>query len=235
LVFSLTGHVQEGATHFEDGINSGFTNYQGDLSGELTGSFKTQKLLLNVYITRLLGPYFSVKANFMISKLKGDDALFSSPDYKRHRNFNFSSPLYEATARFQWMPSGKNYNEVGMAPYLFAGLGVAILDIKRDWSNIDRDYFPTPSDLLVGLAIDSARSLPLSIPVIPVGGGIKYIISRSFAFTIEAAYRVTTNDYIDGFSKAANPDLKDSYFTYSVGISVHPWKKGRMACPEVKY
>ena len=237
LGLMFAGHVmaQEGATKYEWGLNLGFTNYQGDLSGGATGSLKTQKLLLDVYATRLLGPYFSLRANLLISKLKGDDALFSKPDYKRHRNFNFTSPLYELSARFQWTPSGRNYSEFGFAPYLFAGMGVAFLDVKRDWSMIDRDYFVPPSDLLAGLGIDSLQSTPGSIPVLPIGGGVKYIISRTFALNAEMGYRLTRTDYLDGFSKSANPDLKDSYFTYAVGIVIHPGKKDRMSCPEPKY
>lgn len=235
LFFMTRISAQEGMTRYEWGLNYGFTNYQGDLSGEVLGSFKTQKPLLDIYATRLLGPYFSVKANLAVSKLKGDDALFSDPDYKRHRNFNFTSPLYELSARFQWTPTGRNYSEFGFAPYLFAGVGVAFLDIKRDWSNIDRDYFPNPSDLLVGLGVDSLQAVPESIPVFPVGGGVKYIISRTFALNAEVGYRLITTDYLDGFSKAANPELRDNYFTYSVGIIFHPAKKDRLSCPEPKY
>jgi hypothetical protein len=238
LCFLVVGNLcaqREGMTKYEWGLNLGFTNYQGDLSGEALGSLKTQKLLLDIYATRLLGPYFSVKANLLISKLKGDDALFSTPDYKRHRAFNFTSPLYELSARFQWMPSGRNYSEFGLAPYVFAGAGIAFLDIKRDWSKTDRDYFVPPSDMLAGLAIDSVQATPESIPVIPVGGGLRYIISRSFALNAEMGYRITTNDYIDGFSKAANPELKDSYFTYAIGIVIHPAKKDQMSCPQPRY
>ena len=94
--------------------------------------------------------------------------------------------------------------------------------------------------------MDSAHSLPKVIPVLPVGAGLRYFFSPKFGLNLEASYRVSFTDYIDGFSQAANPDLKDHYMNYALGIIFRPGGdsgsgsggyggKSKLGCPVLKY
>lgn len=228
-------HAQDKKTNYEWGLNLGFMVYQGDLSNGRFGSFRTEKLFFDLHATKLLGDFFSARLNVSMGKLKGDDSKYKDPEYKRHRNFNFSSPVYELSARVLWDPTGKNYSIKGIAPYIFAGAGFSFLNIKNDWSQHDKDYFPVNADVLTQLSADSAHGVPGTIPVFPLGGGLKYFISPTWALNAEVSYRVTSTDYLDGFSKSANPDFKDSYLSYSVGIIYRPGKKDPLSCPTTKY
>jgi hypothetical protein len=71
------------------------------------------------------------------------------------------------------------------------------------------------------------------IPVFPVGAGLRYQLSNSFALHAEAVYRFTLTDYLDGFKYSVNPDKRDSYYGLSVGISFR-LGNNRFRCPEVK-
>lgn len=236
LVFHSTMFAQKSNRgNYEFGFNSGLMVYQGDLSLGRVGSIKTQKLFIDLNVTRLLGDHFSFKANFTLGKLKGDDAKYSSPDYKRHRNFNFTSPVYEFSGRVVYDILGKNYFIHGIAPYVSAGVGISLLNIKRDWSKFDPDYFPVNATVITGLPQDMAYELPKSIPVFPLGGGVKYFISPKWALNAEVTYRLTSTDYLDGFSKAANPEYNDSYFTYGVGIIYRPGKSDPLGCASPKF
>jgi hypothetical protein len=221
--------------NYEFGLNTGFMVYQGDLSNGRVGSLKTQKLFLDLNVTRLLGDKFSFKVNFTAGKLKGDDSKYSEPDYKRHRNFYFTSPVYEFSGRIVYDIFGKNYSIIGMAPYVSAGAGISFLDIKRDWSKLDADYFPATSDVFTGLTKDLAYDVPSSIPVFPLSAGMKFFISPKWALNAEITYRLTATDYLDGFSKSANPRYNDSYFTYGGGIIYRPGKKDPLGCASPKY
>lgn len=221
---------------YEFGINLGFTVYQGDLTPEQLGSFKTQKLAIGLQAAKLLSPSFSVRATFLRGKLKGDDALYASPEFRQQRNFNFSSPVTEFTGQLVWNPLGRNYSEKGFSPYFFAGAGIAFLRIKRDWSGLNSSYFNSEiSTLFSGLAADTTHSVPRLIPVIPVGMGIKYFFTPKLGMNAEAAYRLGYTDYLDGFSEAANPDKKDHYLNYSVGIIYRTGKKNMLKCPKIRY
>ena len=51
------------------------------------------------------------------------------------------------------------------------------------------------------------------LPVIPVGAGIKWMVTPCIAVNAEATLRISFSDYIDGFfSYAANPKRKDAYY-----------------------
>ena len=50
---------------------------------------------MNRYVNRLLNRAFSLRTNFSIGGLKGDDARYSHPEYRQQRNFIFKSPAFE--------------------------------------------------------------------------------------------------------------------------------------------
>lgn len=236
LCIGMSACSQTDKPEYEFGVNLGFLLYQGDLTPEKSGSFKTQKIELGLHASRILGPFFSLRTNLAFGKLKGDDAKYSTPEFRQQRNFNFTSPVFEVSELLVWNVTGKNYADKGFSPYLFAGAGVSFLKIKRDWSNINTNYFPVElSEIWTGLAADSVHKLPRLIPVIPVGAGIKYFITPQWAVNAEASYRVDFSDYIDGFSEAANPTKKDHYSIYSVGLIYRTGKKSKLGCPVMKY
>jgi len=221
---------------YEFGINLGFTVYQGDLTPQQLGSFRTQKLALGLQASKLLSPSFSVRAAFLRSRLKGDDALYSTPEYRQQRNFNFSTPVTEFTGQLVWNPLRRNYAEKGFSPYFFAGAGLAFLRIKRDWSGLNSSYFNTEtSTIFSGLGADTTHSVPRLIPVVPIGMGIKYFLTPKLGMNAEAAYRLGYTDYLDGFSEAANPAKKDHYLNYSIGIIYRTGQKNRLDCPKIRY
>ncbi len=219
----------------EYGLNVGMMVYQGDLSNSQFGSFRTQKLFFDLNATKLFGDNFSARLNLAVGKLKGDDTKYDKPDYMKHRAFNFTTPVYEISARLLWDPFGNNYGISGFTPYIFGGAGISFLNIKRDWSQLDKDYFSITSDVLINFSADSAHALPSTIPVFPLGGGIKYFLSPKLALNAEVSYRFTTTDYLDGFSRTANPGYRDSYLTYSVGVIYRPGNRDPLECPRPKY
>lgn len=221
---------------YEFGINLGFTVYQGDLTPQQLGSFRTQKLALGLHASKLLSPSFSVRGAFLRGRLKGDDGLYANPEYRQQRNFNFSTPVTEFTGQFVWNPLARNYAEKGFSPYFFAGAGFAFLRVKRDWSGFNSSYFDSEtSTIFSGLAADTVHSVPRLIPVIPVGMGVKYFFTPKLGMNAEAAYRLGYTDYLDGFSEAANPAKKDHYLNYSIGIIYRSGTKNRLSCPKIRY
>ena len=221
---------------YEFGISIGFTVYQGDLTPQQLGSFKTQKLALGLQAARLLSPSWSVRAAFLRGRLKGDDALYANPEYRQQRNFNFRTPVTEFTGQLVWNPLGRNYADKGISPYVFAGAGLAFLRINRDWSGLNSSYFNSEtSSVFSGLAADTTHSVPRVIPVIPIGMGVKYFFTPKLGMNAEAACRLGYTDYLDGFSEAANPAKRDHYLNYSVGIVYRTGKKNMLKCPKIRY
>ncbi|MGN6494169.1 MAG: DUF6089 family protein [Agriterribacter sp.] len=231
-VACFVSEAQLYTSRFEAGINAGVFVYQGDLTPEPLGAYATMKPQFGLFASYILNRSFSVRGNFSFGGLKADDAKYDSPEYRKQRAFRFTTPVSEFSGMVVWDILRKNGLEGrrGFAPYIFAGAGISLFNIQRDWSNYNAAYFNSES-VSEGLAADMARRPPKALPVIPVGAGIKYFISGKLAVKAETNYRLLSSDYLDGFSQAANPDKKDNYYSHSVGIVFSFGYKDRSDCP----
>src|SRR6186997_1663103 len=118
----LLATCQSNFSKFELGVNAGVFVYQGDLTPSKLGSYKTLKPELSFFVNRKLNAVFSLRTNLAFGGLKGDDASYSSPEYRQQRNLNFKSPLFEISELlvadiFRNNLSGRS---PGLSPYLFA-------------------------------------------------------------------------------------------------------------------
>ncbi|MBS1921444.1 MAG: hypothetical protein JST17_14420 [Bacteroidetes bacterium] len=234
--FTVKSNGQRRMNSIEVGINLGTFIYQGDLTPERFGSSKTPGYQLSFFINKIISKSFSVRANFSIGKLRGDESLYKSPAYRQQRNFAFKTPVTEFAGLFVWDILNKNFSSEihsGLRPYIMAGPGISFVHIKRDWSRFNSEYF-AGTGLPARLTLDEQHSLPKILPVIPVGAGIRYSVSEKLSINAETIYRITFSDYIDGFSQAANPSRNDHYQSYSVGLIFSFDKKNRLNCPVLK-
>ena len=221
---------------YEIGGSIGVFVYQGDLAPSATGSFKTMQPGIQLFVNKPLHTAFSARLNLAISRLRGDDASYDHPAYRQQRNFNFRSSLVELSGLMMWSPLRRTREEKGLAPYLLAGAGISFLNIKRDGSGINTTYFGGDGSAMVAnLAADEAHRLPRTIPVIPLGAGIRYTLSPRLSVSAEAAYRLVFTDYLDGFSQAANPSQNDHYHSLTAGVTYRIGGKNRMDCPVIRY
>ncbi len=220
---------------FQFGVGAGTFIYQGDLAPSSIGSYRTMKPVINLFAAKLFSPSFSLRANLAFGGLKGDDAKYSNPEYRQHRSFNFRTPVAEVSALGEWNILARNYASRGLSPYVFAGIGYSFLRIRRDWSNLDTEYFSAESELMTGLSEDAQRSVPKGLLVLPVGIGARYYLTDKIGISAETSYRITSTDYLDGFSQAANPSKKDYYHSHSIGIVYRLGKKNMLDCPVIRY
>jgi len=218
---------------FEIGINAGVFVYQGDLTPSPFGSYNTLKPELNFFLNRIISPVFSLRTNLAVGGLKGDDAKYSAPKYRQQRNFNFNSPAFEVSELLvaDLFKNNMSRPSSGWSPYLFAGLGLSLLNIKRDWSRFNAEYFSSESGTLSGLVADQQHPVPTMIPVLPMGIGIRYPLSSRVSINAETSYRFTFTDYLDGFSKAANDSRRDSYLAHTIGLIYQFRNNSWIKCP----
>jgi len=220
-------------THrYEVGLSTGTFIYQGDLTPAATGSYQTLLPNIGFSLARIMNRSFSIQANFTSGKIRGNDALYDKPEYRQERNFKFSSPVNEFSGVLVWNMLAKNGIEQpkGFSPYLFAGAGITLLHINRDWSNYNAAYFNGES-VSAGLTADIAHTPPQSLVVLPIGIGVKYALTKNLSLAAETNYRFMMTDYLDGFSQSANPDKRDSYYGYSIKMILSLGYKDRKDCP----
>lgn len=233
--FLLCSHLASAQlyTHrYEAGITAGSFVYQGDLTPSDLGAYETMRPNFGFFASRILNRSLSVRLNFTFGKLTADDGLYESPEYRKQRNFRFSTPVTEVSGVLEWNILAKNAreNSKGLSPYLFAGAGVSFLQISRDASRFNPEFFNS-ENVAAGLATDLARRPPGAVFVLPAGVGVKYALTPRLALAAESGYRFMFTDYLDGFSYGANPAKKDSYYRHSLGLIFSLGNKSRYDCP----
>lgn len=218
------------------GLNTGVYIYQGDLTPERFGSFKTLSPGISLFAKKPINHFLSARLHMSFAKLKGDESKYAKPDWRQQRNFMFTTPLKEFSAQLVWNVLGRNYDDHGIMPYVFSGAGISFVKITKDYSRLNAAYFGEGSDVSNGLALDNAVTLPRKLISIPVGIGAEYPLSERFSLNIETAYRFIFSDYLDGFSQAANPKKQDHYHSTSAGLIYKFGKTNNgVGCPVMKF
>ena len=218
------------------GLNGGAYIYQGDLTPNKYGSFRTIQPGFSLFVKKPINHFLAARVHMSFARLKGDDSRYSKPEYRQQRNFYSTTPVKEFSAQLVWNIRGRNYDDHGIMPYIFSGAGVSLISVKKDYSRMDPAVFGESSDVYTGLAIDNARGTPRALLSVPVGIGAEYPLSDRFSVNLETSYRFIFTDYLDGFSQSANPKRQDHYHSTSAGIIYKFGKKDKgIGCPVIKY
>jgi len=217
------------------GLNAGIYIYQGDLTPDPLGSFKTMKPGFSLFAKKPINHFLAARLHMSFASLQGNDSRYSKPEYRQQRNFYFFSPVMEFSGQLVWNIRGRNYDDYGIMPYVFSGAGVSVVRVVKDYSRMDPAVFSESSDVLTGLVVDNARGTSNALFSVPVGVGAEYPLSERFSVNIETSYRFVFTDYLDGFSQSANPKLQDHYHSTSAGVIYKFGKKTKgIGCPVVK-
>lgn len=238
FVFFATSkaYSQLNLSKWQVGANAGVFIYQGDLTPSPVGSYRTPSPGFGLHISRVLSASFLARFNFQQGRLKGDDAAYAYPAWRRDRNFLFTTPVSEFSGLLVWnifRNTGNKQNRK-FSPYVFGGAGVSLLRINRDYSRMNKAIFTSEGQVMDGLAADIAHRTPRALLVLPAGVGVEYNLSEHISLTAETTFRYTFSDYLDGFSQSANPKRKDYYHSHTIGLIYKFTKKNQWDCPAVR-
>jgi hypothetical protein len=214
---------------YEIGARLSTLIYQGDLATSPLGSYGSPGPGGGVFGTWIIDWSWSLRANADYGNFKADDASYESPSWRRQRNFSFSTSLVELSAQMVYT-IGDNYRADRLQPYVFAGAGMSFLKVKRDYSHSDPSYFLSRDWLVKGLRADSLAVPPQRCLVFPVGAGFRFGIGDYMSLFGEGTYRLMSTDYLDGFSRAANPSQLDHYTNLSIGL-IYRFGDNYINCP----
>ena len=233
----LDGKAQSSRSNYEWGLNLGAYIYQGDLAPGRLGSLKTTRPGIGVSLAKNFSNSFTLRANFNLASLKGDETKYVAPEYRKYRAFKFKNGVKELSVVGQWNMLGAKEYQLKFEPYVFAGVGLVFMNVTRDYSSFNPEYFAEAENLEARLADDLAQRTRRTIAVIPAGVGLRYNLSSMVSLNLETIYRFTGSDYIDGYSIAANPAKKDNFLAQTIGVSfkMGDKNKNKMGCPVMVY
>jgi hypothetical protein len=231
-LISVTARSQNFIQDMEIGAAPGIYIYQGDLAPSVLGSLKTPRFGFNIWTSKPVRSNVDLRLSFSIASLRGDESKYSNPEYRQERNLKFDASIKELMLLAVWTPP--NFRSK-VSPYVFGGLGVSLTNIDRDASGYNLAYFGD-GPVTENLVEDMNTKTPRVLPVLPLGAGARYPLSARLSVYLESTFRVSRSDYLDGFSKVANPKRKDNYHSTNAGL-IYSFsknnKKTREGCPVV--
>lgn len=227
---------QTNTSSWQIGANTGFAVYQGDLTPHRSGSYKLLKPSIGFNISRIFTPDFKLRTSIALGQLKGDEGLYVKPPYRKERNLSFTTSFAEISEILIWnfLGQSSDINYKRFSPYIFGGVGVSLLNINRSSSKTTAAYLLNEPIAAAGLLQDLQTAPPKAIMVFPAGLGLEIFISPSVSLNGEINFRYTRTDYLDGFSKIANPKVNDYFYTNTIGIIYKLGKKNLLDCPVLK-
>ena len=221
---------------YELGLHIGTFVYQGDLTPNPYGAFNTMKAGFAITATRNLNSLYAIRFQLLRGSLKGDDSKYEEPAWRQQRNFKFETPVTELSLQAVRNILSLRSNEAGIVnftPYVFGGISYSFLNIKKDWSNFNYSHFAGETEVINGLIEDANQELPKGLFSFPIGAGVRYGINEKLSFSLEVTYRIIGNDYLDGFSQSANPNMADHYHTLMIGVIYSFGNRNKFDCPKV--
>ena len=207
----------------EVGIMLGASHYIGDLTKGI--DFKETRPAGGIICRFNLTDWVTLRGSAWFGKISGDDKNYDDDKFRRERNLNFKSNIFEFSGTFEWNILG--FEETTQArpwsPYLFAGLGVYKYNPKTQFKYLPGVTTPSgnlahPAELaqydgqwfeLQTLSTEGQESTvfndrkryALTQLSMPIGFGIKKQVGEKWTLGIESGIRLTYNDYIDDVSK----------------------------------
>ncbi|HRD59029.1 MAG TPA: DUF6089 family protein [Ferruginibacter sp.] len=233
------GSVTAQQYKYELGLNVGAYLYQGDLSPQRFGSLKTIRPGIGISFAKPLSNTFSVRGIFNLASLKGDEAKYNNPEYRKQRAFAFKSSLKEIGVHLQYNILGNKDYWPKLDPYVFAGVSAAFINTRKDLSRFNGAYFgeTRSAEIQALLAEDNLEKNKRTVLNFPMGAGLRYNLNTNWAISTEANFRFGGSDYLDGYSLSVNPGKKDHFFSQNVGVVYRMGNgkngRGKLGCPVV--
>lgn len=184
----------------------GLSSYEGDLHSfddDNLGVTTNAKFSFGLRYSKNFNRRMAASVSYTFARIEGDDNAFTEESGHPARSFNFSNTIHEIALRGDYTPFGEKKWKV--QPFVFAGLGFALGGAD---ANFDNQVDSPVSDELIRDDMENGKKPSF---VLPIGFGIKASVTEKITIGLEAGLRIFGNDYLDGVSQSANPEIRDFY------------------------
>jgi hypothetical protein len=210
---------------YEAALGLGTTNIYGDLGGAPNAknllfiqdiTFRSTRPSIYAALRYKVDPRASIKLNLIYGFSNTKDF---SGSRNEHREFKSFTDLFETSVQYEFyflqeerrLKSAAMFNRRGMVnnystigAYVFAGAGATLF-----WPELELEAL-RPTD-----TYKSGTQVTLSLPI---GAGVKYILSDQWILGWELGYRHTLSDFLDGVQPAASNN-RDVYWISTLNLS----------------
>ncbi|MBS1688786.1 MAG: hypothetical protein JSS96_08675 [Bacteroidetes bacterium] len=197
--------------HHELGITAGVANYYGDLQDQVFPSYG-YKPMIGISYKYFMSPHIGLRFGATYASVTAADSLSDIPANKA-RNLSFASDIYEFHGGLELNFLPIDLDRMKVTPYIFGGIAVFYFDPYATDPYGNKTFLRPLSTEGEGLrAYPDRKQYNLVNVAFPIGGGMKFLIGKTFVISAELGFRYTNTDYLDDVSKSyVNKDTLMAY------------------------
>lgn len=192
FLFFITSITFAKAQTAEFGMLLGGMSYRGELNQTMFNhDARVWHSSYGFLLRQNLNAHYALRVNLLSGRVSGEDA-FQKYGYALQRNLAFTSPVRELSGliEFNFLPIEKFGSPVKISPYVYTGLAFCYINPTLELNGATLELSKLQ---LEGKAYSKIQA------ALPMGVGVK-ARAGSWVFSIEAAPRKTTTDYLDDVS-----------------------------------
>ena len=200
FVFFYFNAKAQVVSNTEIGIMGGGSYYLGDINSK---HFDYMMPSGGIVIRKNIDRRIVVKSELLLGNIRADDARNRNDTMKLNRNLHFRSPIYELSGQveFNFLPYETGNSLYPFTPFIFAGVSLFRFNPKAEANNGEWVALqPLGTEGQGTTSFQDRRRYALTQFSIPMGGGFKIAINKTFNIILEYGIRKTFTDYLDDVS-----------------------------------
>jgi len=184
----------------EIGIMGGGSYYLGDINSK---HFDYMMPSGGIVIRKNIDRRVVIKSELVLGNIRADDARNRNDTMKLNRNLHFRSPIYELSGQveFNFLPYETGNSLYPFTPFIFVGVSLFRFNPKAEANNGEWvELQPLGTEGQGTTSFQDRKKYALTQFSIPMGGGFKIAVNKTFNIILEYGIRKTFTDYLDDVS-----------------------------------
>ena len=194
---SITAQV---VSSTEIGIMAGSSYYLGDINKK---HFDYMMPAGGIVVRKNIDRRIVVKGELLLGYVRGDDSRNAKDTANFNRNLHFRSPIYEVSGQveFNFLPYETGNSLYPFTPFIFAGVSLFRFNPQAEANNGEWVALqPLGTEGQGTTSFSERKKYALTQFSIPMGGGFKIAVNKTFNIILEYGIRKTFTDYLDDVS-----------------------------------
>ena len=200
FVFFYFNTKAQVVSNMEIGIMGGGSYYLGDINSK---HFDYMMPSGGIVIRKNIDRRVVIKSELVLGNIRADDARNRNDTMKLNRNLHFRSPIYELSGQveFNFLPYETGNSLYPFTPFIFVGVSLFRFNPKAEANNGEWvELQPLGTEGQGTTSFQDRKKYALTQFSIPMGGGFKIAINKTFNIILEYGIRKTFTDYLDDVS-----------------------------------
>ncbi len=199
LLFGYNSNAQV-VSNTEIGILGGTSYYLGEINNK---HFDYVMPCGGLVIRKNIDRRIVLKGEFIAGAVRANDSRNSDDTIKFNRNLHFRSSIYELSGQieFNFLPYETGNPLYPFTPFIFAGVSLFKFNPEAEATNGEWvELQPLGTEGQGTTSFQERKKYALTQLSIPMGGGFKISINKTFNIILEYGIRKTFTDYLDDVS-----------------------------------